>query len=122
MCEFFINTHVVATKINVSWMARLTTLIVTSRGSELIVRQYGVFPVCMPTASVDTTIQLARKASQVRVKKAATYLLFLEQATVRKTRRRVVKGRATGYKKLTRRTWLQLPIGAAKILSKSFYR
>jgi len=96
------NAHVVATKINVSWMAELITPIIAYR-LKFVSMQYRVFPICMPTMPDEKAIELAKRVSQDRVKNAVTYLLFLWQATARKTSSREVKGRATGYKTLTRR-------------------
>ena len=100
MYEFFIKAHAVAMKINISWT---TGPIAPSIDGvwNFTSTQYGVFPICMPTTPIDTTIELATKASQDTPKNATAYLLFIYRATTRKTRRRTVQGRATAYKKLS---------------------
>ena len=94
------NAHAVAMKINVSWtIGPIAPSIDCLR--NFISTQYGVLPICMPTTPIATKIELARIASQDSPKKATAYLLFINRATTRKTRRRTVKGRATAYIKLT---------------------
>jgi len=74
--ESFIKAHAVAMKINVSWTIGPITLSIALVG-DMASAQYGVFPIGMPFTIIDAAIELARKASQNRPKKATAYLLFV---------------------------------------------